>query len=266
MRVNIVPTESSGWLVGRVIEELSNRNNWDVGKYDESYDINYFVLYHALIENIKNIDKQKTIIAAKFTHPEDSKYYIAARESDLLVMQSPKYQRVVGGRVIPDGIDVELFKPKITIGVNFRSYSSGRKGEFLIDKLKELSFVEIKTPKDISEYASEKDWLDSLPSFYRSVDYFLVPSLLEGGPLPAIEALACGTNVIGPKSVGNLEMFDIIDFKAGDSASLTNVVTKLYNKKIEISERASSLTWKKFCDENLAYFQEYYEKINILHK
>jgi glycosyltransferase involved in cell wall biosynthesis len=49
---------------------------------------------------------------------------------------------------------------------------------------------------------------DDMRSFYRGADVLVVPSHIEGFGLPAVEALACGTPVIGGDGLGCLPYLD----------------------------------------------------------
>ena len=85
-----------------------------------------------------------------------------------------------------------FFKPVIKIGVVGRTYHTGRKGEDLVQKLMdepgiEWHFTGSGWPAPAEMYPAEM-----MPDFYNSVDYILIPSYYEGGPMSILEALACG--------------------------------------------------------------------------
>jgi len=44
-----------------------------------------------------------------------------------------------------------------------------------------------------------------MPRFYQSLDVLVVPSRVEGIPMPPLEALACGVRVVIPRNVGILD-------------------------------------------------------------
>jgi len=94
---------------------------------------------------------------------------------------------------------------------------------FPIERTREHVMGEIEKIK--SGYGERKDfpkilfWFDtmdeeSVPSFYRSFDCFVLPTRGEGFGLPFIEAMACGIPSIGPNWGGN------IDFMNSDNSLL----------------------------------------------
>jgi glycosyltransferase involved in cell wall biosynthesis len=44
-----------------------------------------------------------------------------------------------------------------------------------------------------------------MPRFYQGLDVLVVPSRVEGIPMPPLEALACGTRIVIPRNVGILD-------------------------------------------------------------
>ncbi len=123
-------------------------------------------------------------------------------------------------RSLQYGVDLDLFNPadtsraghKICIGVVGRLYPDGRKGE---DRL--LNVARMISPQQFAFQFMGDRWegvaaeLRSLgfyvevegnckesdqPQVYRRMDCLLVCSRKEGGPIPVLEALACGVPVI----------------------------------------------------------------------
>lgn len=75
-----------------------------------------------------------------------------------------------------------------------------RKGADLLQQVNDLDFVELAvTDGDVAQ--------DALPAFYRSLDYILVTSRYEGGPMCLLEGLACGKKIICPLDIGFADMF-----------------------------------------------------------
>ena len=66
-------------------------------------------------------------------------------------------------------------------------------------------------------------WND-MPQFYQGLDVLVCPSRVEGGPMPVLEALACGVRVVIPQHVGILDELPDVPgihrYPRGDLASL----------------------------------------------
>ena len=256
--VNIVPSEGPGWIMGRIVRELSERNGWPVNEFDASADINYFVNYHAA----KKFSGRKlsTVTAAWFTHPEKSEFFTIADSIDIRICHAPKYAKAISGHVITPGID-EIFSPRLRMGVVGRTYESGRKGEFLLEALSTLNFVDIVSPPSLIDSKDENAWLLKLREFYASIDALLVTSLVEGGPIPAAEATACGVPVIGPADVGNLELLSIISYTNGSVESLIKVLTEFSETKMARSKLVASWSWGNFAERNRVLLEAEFNKI-----
>ena len=117
--------------------------------------------------------------------------------------------------------------------------------------------------------SNSRDWgvpvwkFDSPPDFYRSIDYLLVPSLIEGGPVPFMEALACGTLSISPP-IGVVPDFQHIEYETGNIESLKEVIRTV---KREFLENKQALTgeiekynWRHWADEHEKLFRRLVEE------
>ncbi len=82
--------------------------------------------------------------------------------------------------------------------------------------------------------------------FYRCIDYLLVPSLIEGGPVPFMEALACGTLSIAPP-IGVIPQFPHIEYETGNINSLKNTIKIVKNnfldRRLRIAEYIKDYNW-----------------------
>jgi len=193
---------------------------------------------------------RKTVIAAWMTHLEDEsvehgakrkRWFDTAPVLDLRVTPSRMYYdllRHYGPTVlIPHPVELDKFvivkpktHPKPIIGVAGRVYSGGRKGESLVRRLYEEqgNCWEVRAagrgwPVPTSKYAWSR-----LQEFYQSLDVFLCTSLVEGGPVTVLEALACGKRVVIPWHVGAMdeipEYSGARHYEAGNYASMVDAI------------------------------------------
>ncbi len=120
---------------------------------------------------------------------------------------------------------------KTMIGFSGYTYANHRKGEDLV-----RSLIESDISRDVIWRASGRGWpvptvrysWEQMPSFYQSLDILVVPSRVEGIPMPPLEALACGVKVVIPRGVGILDelpnMPGIYRYERGDAKSLYEAV------------------------------------------
>ncbi len=113
------------------------------------------------------------------------------------------------------------------IGLSGYTYSNHRKGEDLVKAM-----LASKVGQRCEWRASGRGWpvatkrytWAEMPSFYQSLDVLVIPSRVEGIPMPPLEALACGVPVVIPRGVGlHDELPDIpgiFRYDRGDAKSL----------------------------------------------
>ena len=131
--------------------------------------------------------------------------------------------------VIQVGPDDCFRKGPLVLGVVGREYSSGRKRYDWISDLRAIPGVEIRFTN------GQIPWR-KMPSFYRKIDYLLVLSDNEGGPIPVLEALRMGVPVIS-SDVGFVPNFTTLRYNSKDD--LVNLVKRLIVPN-DIWRRASS--------------------------
>lgn len=246
IRLRIV-TEKPGWIMHRMAQEIAKKipNTVINDDYPEA-NIHYYINYGYF-----NKRPAKGVVVANFTHydPEklNDKWESVAHEVDHCVAISNHTASYVTKfnipsskiTVIPTGAD-KRFKPKMTLGLVGRTYPGGRKGEHLVKALMEDSdLMENLQIVSLSDTWGVPTWkLEDIDDFYRSIDYLLVPSLYEGGPVPFMEALACGTMSIAP-AIGVVPDFPHIEYKWNDIESLKMVIGNLKSEFIERKQRVS---------------------------
>lgn len=222
-------------------------------------DLTYFLPY-SIQTKLKH-----SIVGSWFTHREASgeaaKAFIDhARDADFCVTPARKYQRLLAKHdirnvsVVYHGVDLETYVPRLRLGIVGRTYHTGRKGEDLLSTLTTLEGVELVFAGDGWPLPSALSSHSELPSFYNSIDYLLIPSRIEGGPVPLFEALACGCPVIASDDVGCVEDFPHISFENGNRHSLETTVRRLLAEKTKLRDEVSELTWERFGREHLQIF------------
>lgn len=214
MKVNIVTEKNPGWVLRWISESYSKYipKSTVSTKVDKRADINFYVNYDLFIE------KTNTIDVGYFTHKERIYPKVAyegysAKEKEFMIANAKKRAKhfdEVAKKVdwcismnhdlvkelpknktstllIPP--DPRFMKGDIVIGWVGRPQKTGRKNTKWIDEINRIDGISLKVT--IPPLSFKK-----MPDFYRSIDYLLIYSQNEGGPLPLVEALAMGVPVI----------------------------------------------------------------------
>lgn len=194
MIVNIVRPQD-GWALQRIAEswQIPGSNVSDVP--DPEADVNLWVNY-ALFKSVGKFKKTKCDIGY-FTHYEKiglggPLFGQVAKLMDWCIAMCEHTARHLPydkTTIVKSSPHPQFRKEKIVFGVSGREYP--RKNTVLIPELRKIPGVEI-------WYTRGDLRFEQLPDWYRSIDYLLVLSNLEGGPLPVLEALAMGKPVIAP--------------------------------------------------------------------
>lgn len=256
--VNIVIADE-GWILERSAQELKNRLDYvSISKQpDPDSPINYYINYCAFKE------KQPGIDISFFTDIEPRNeilFFDVAQRSDVCVCMSARYADelckagIQNIHVISQGVDFELFQPKIKIGVIGRTYPSGRKGDDLIQKVMDEPGIEWHFSGTGWSDQAKMLPADQVPEFYNSVDYVLISSYYEGGPMSILEALACGREVIAPP-IGFVPDFPHIEYKTGDVEDLRRVLRELVAIRMARRETVLNLSWDIWARKHDALFK-----------
>lgn len=273
MRIRI-STEQPGWILYRLALEIKNEiKNVDINKPFSNHDINYYINYGYYKE------KSSVIDVACFTHYDEKilndKWIKVANEVDHIVSISNTTKNVLVNQGVPENkITVIMipadstFKPLVRLGVCGRVYKGGRKGEHLIEKLLKDKDVNQKIELIANDISWENIGLKNLNipfnMFYNSIDYLLIPSLNEGGPVPFMEALACGKEAIAPP-IGVIPDFPHYEYKVGDykdmKKTILNVIEPEYKKRKEIAKAVRNYNgWKSWALSHKKLFRELLQK------
>jgi glycosyltransferase involved in cell wall biosynthesis len=157
-------------------------------------------------------------------------------------------------QVVRPGVD-PVGRGPIVFGVIGRVYNNGRKGEALVEAAVRAGFNVIACGPDTRIRAmTRRQWPCPTPytvheraAFYRAIDYLLVTSTLEGGPMPVVEAIAHGVPVIAPKGVGWCDEFPCHGrYEPGKWSSLEPILRAL----------TSPPTWAAWAEAHRPFFEE----------
>jgi len=150
----------------------------------------------------------KTRIWDKTAPVFDLRVTMAQQYADILHRYGPTIN-------ITPPVELDMFKPaprqkhdKAVIGVCGWVYPGGRKGEKLALQLynntKHKWVIGATGRRWPIPKCHDRPWR-KMPAWYHELDVFLCTSVIEGGPVTVLEALACGRPVVIPKKVGLLD-------------------------------------------------------------
>jgi len=101
----------------------------------------------------------------------------------------------------------------------------------------------------------------SYPVFYEGLDFLMIPSLWEGGPMALQEALACGVPVIAA-DVGFVPDFlrewdsgaaivapGCTIFPAGNHQAMASAIEGRVRDKLNLRRRVEELSWRAYADK-----------------
>ncbi|HHL2559607.1 TPA: glycosyltransferase [Yersinia enterocolitica] len=257
-----IKISDSGWILEKLASEITNRLPYvSFGlDTDSTAEIQYYMTYGCRQKRVSPIE------VALFTHKEEvataaAKFNSVASEVDFCIAQSLKTEDIIrkigltNVQTISPGVDLNRFFPTVRIGVVGRTYHTGRKGEKLVAQVMDIPGIEWHfTGTGWPGPASFIDE-DKLPEFYRSLDYILVPALIEGGPMCVLEALASGCKVIA-SPVGWVPQFPHIGFKLGDAADLRRVLLQVVEEKLVLRRSVENYTWESWAKNHHNLFSQ----------
>lgn len=217
LHVHVV--KHSGWIIGRIADAICCERTTVSRSPDPAADVNLYVHYRAMREPVPG-----TLNVAWFTHLEEEgkkrrEFFDVAERADWCLAMSEGTARHLPPEktsVWAGAPDRDFVKPTIRLGVAVKP--GPRKGLEKLDAIRSIEGVEIVETGGAMPLAD-------LPAFFRSIDYLLVTSDLEGGPYSVLEAIASGKPVIAP-DVGFCWDWPVIRYD-GTTEGLASIVRKL---------------------------------------
>lgn len=207
MRVQVVHS-GNAWILRRLARYLVDRlpyvhgSPWRPSAVRE-FDLTYYVNYQLcrrprapLRRAVLWRKPRSRLNGAFFPHREGNDFFDeVARELDFCVAPSARYANYLrehcnpNSHLIYHGIELDRFRPKLRLGFVGRRYKTGRKGDALLSAVAKLPYVELR--------CTEGKLTDAeIPAFYQDIDYVLITSSIEGGPLCFQEGLASGKPIL----------------------------------------------------------------------
>lgn len=266
MRVNVVcRNHDDDRVLPRFSRYLRDGLGWTLSKAPApGHDVIYLMGYFE--SQMCRPSWPSVPVASLFTHREESHADKArmfddiARRVQLRVAMCRLYGAPLSeiGKTIQPPLPVELdfFTPaqrlpraRPVVGMSGYTYKTGRKGESLARVV-----VSSKLGRSVEWKASGrtshvmKGWpvetkhypWRAMPAFYQSLDVLVCPSLVEGGPMPVLEALSCGVKVVVPSGVGIVdELPDVVGicrYKRGDAVAMGAALAEAIDARAEKSD------------------------------
>lgn len=234
MRLNII-TEGCGWILERCARELEARLPDVTVDGNRRAAINYYLPFW------KRTAPEGFAQIGLFTHNFDRAAahvgvfdeYVCMNEQmarHLRHLRVPEERlRVIRPGHFVQEVGARPPTSAITFGIAGNVYRGGRKGEHLVARMVEAGYdVEAFGTGWPCPRAREADDLRMLPAWYTSsIDYLVITSTDEGGPMPLLDALHYGCPVIAPTGVGWCDEFPCIRYRAGDWPDLQRVLRGL---------------------------------------
>jgi hypothetical protein len=151
-------------------------------------------------------------------------------------------------------------KSQIVAGFSGYTYSNKRKGEDVA-----LALVGSKVGGNVTWRASGRGWpvkttrysWADMPAFYQSLDVLVITARVEGVPMPALEALACGVSLVAPYGVGLLdelgEVEGIYRYHIDRMGGLAMAFGEAVKRRGEVDREALRAVTEPYTVENWCY-------------
>lgn len=288
MRVNIV-TEGI-WIKRYWSDMIVKYNKTDKINYTVSTsptndaDVNFYICYNTYLpfqkSNILDV-AYVTHIHANDTnaHARDiGRPFDKFREMNAWIHQSKRSMEQFDKLGYPkdknflltSAIVTNNFRPTIKIGIVQNGEVEGKGLHFMADLVDKYDFTNFKfiicgkgwelfTKKleakniryEVQTYNRYEYYENAQKELYERMDYFLVPSLWEGGPVAVMEALASGRPIIAA-NVGYVPEFNVeYMFEAGNTNQLIDIFNKVQAPVMERVNKVANLDYTNYNEKLL---------------
>ena len=282
MRVNVV-TVNSGWILQKIAERIvssapentefflshSARNDVDVNFYvdiqncyrkkSKVKDVGFFT--HLDHDTIDHLLKNKHWLTCDHIIHMNKRYF------DKFIDYYPKEKMSILKSIeILPGFDLK----KLKLGVVQRGGYEGKGYHFMLrmanhDYLKNFEFlfcgenwdevINLYSLKGIKCDTVDENY-ENYPKVYDFIDYLLIPSLWEGGPMSVPESLAKGVPIIS-SDVGWVPEFNVeYMFKPDDEQGLLDILKKIRAPLIERRKKIENYSMQKYTKDLVEIFEK----------
>ena len=273
MKINIV-TVNSGWILQKISERVAAANpdvfqisSRPVGNVDANFYIDMLNCYR---------NKSPILDVGFFTHlHEDSADFMQSHwlSLDHIVHMCTRYKKAFQqfypaekmSVLYPGQVDEQFSPRKPLIGIFQRGFHEGKGFDFMksiahYDILKNFKFMfvgsdweevaDIFNNNSIETRCHESEDYSEYPELYHKIDYLLIPSLWEGGPMSLIEAYATGTPIIS-SDVGWVNTDFEVDYlyEANNGEQLRKTLEKIYEPIYNRRQKVAAINYKTYGDK-----------------
>lgn len=272
MLINVV-TVTSGWILQKIAERIVNVGNLTEHIFElsnvakQNVDCNFYVDVQNTYKN-----KSNTIDIGMFTHlHEDSiidiqPHYLTLdyiihmsyRYMNKFIDSYPKEKMLV---LYPAEVKDMFQQYKPLLGIFQRGQYIGKGFNFMLDLaekdiIKKFRFKFVGSGWDqvidkfnkngIETYYIKNEDYIKYPEEILNIDYLLIPSLWEGGPMSVLEALASGKPIISSK-VGFTEEFPIdFRFEPNNIEELISIFEKILKPIVNRRDSVVNLNFSHY--------------------
>lgn len=284
----VVPEASHGWILGGIAREVLRHYPGTSRLCSDLSDVPhakaYFLLHYSLIAPCLQANPHlwNARVGAYYTHPSDhgqtpQELTFAMNQVTNVVMCTLFSNDLVRRGIAADriqtvlaGADPQMFRPHVRGGgaVGFCTAYYPRKNPDrilnIIRAMPQRRFILMGRNWDRYERFDELSALPNFtymqaeykdyPQFYRRLDVLVSPAILEGGPIPLIEAMMCnvvpvaGNTGHAPDIITHGENGYIFDVHA-DIDVICPLIERAFELQADVSRTVAHLTWKRFTDE-----------------